>query len=123
MINYYLADGWAKFSEEDIYSDGCQPNTGSMYGGEEAWKAGTIEELIEQLLSFTGGEREDIQLNSCDEVGRIDISVMEDENGNRATRQQIEDWKEARIKLWDCIYTFRVERIQAEDVNLEGALA
>jgi len=122
MNQYYQADGWTKFSEEDIYQEGCQPNTGGMFSGRDTWRADSVEDLIQQLLNFTGGEREGVELDSCDDIGRVDISLMEDENGSIATRQQINDWKEAKIRLWGCIYTFQVESITSEPVPLMGAL-
>lgn len=48
---------------------------------------------------------------------------MENADGARATKQEIELWKEADIQLWDCIYTFTVEKITAETVNLEELTA
>jgi hypothetical protein len=123
MKTYFQANGWAKFYEEDIYQEGCQPNTGGMITGNELFKAETLDGLLNDLLAFTGANYEDIQLNSCDEVGRVDISVMEDDHGSMATRKQIADWKDGEVRLWDCIYTFQVEKIQAEAVNLEEITA
>ena len=119
MKTYYQASGWGKLSEEDIYKDGCQPNTGGFTTGYTLFKADTLDGLLNELISFVGANHEDVQLNSCEEVGRVDISIMENADGARATKQEIELWKEADIQLWDCIYTFTVEKIQAEAVNLE----
>lgn len=123
MSTYYQANGWVKFYEEDVYQEGCLPHTGGMIDGKELFRAETIDGLLNELLAFTGANYEDIQLNSCDEVGRVDICVMENADGAGATRSEIEAWKQAAIQLWDCIYTFQVEKIQAEAVNLEEALA
>lgn len=123
MNTYYQAQGWAKFYEEDVYEEGCLPHTGGMIDGADIFRADTLDELLNALLSFTGANYEDIQLNSCDEVGRVDISVMEDDYGSMATRKQIEDWKEGQIRLWDCIYTFEVKKITSETVNLEEITA
>lgn len=123
MNTYYQVSGWAKFYEEDIYNEGCIPHTGGMIDGSDLFKSESISGLLEVLLSFTGANYEDIQLNSCDELGRVDISVMEDDNGSMATRGQIEEWKEGQIRLWDCIYTFQVEKITAQTANLEEITA
>jgi hypothetical protein len=123
MTTYYQANGWAKFYEEDIYNEGCIPHTGGIIDGNELFKADTLDGLLNELIAFTGANYEDIQLNSCDEVGRVDISIMENADGARATKREIELWKEAEIQLWDCIYTFTVEKIQAETVNLEELTA
>lgn len=120
MKAYFQVNGWVKFYEEDIYQEGCIPHTGGIIDGRETWKADDIEALIQSLLGFTGADYEALELDSCDEVGRLDISVMEDDNGSHATRHQIEEWKEGKIRLWDCIYTFQVEKIQAEAVRLSA---
>ena len=122
MINYYLADGWTKLSEEDIYQDGCQPNTGGIYGGADRWRADTVEDLIQQLLGFTGADYEGIDFDACEDVARIDIALMEDDNGSKATRHQINEWKEGKIRLWDCIYSFHINRVQSEPLNLREEL-
>lgn len=123
MTTYYQARGWAKFYEEDVYQEGCLPHTGGMIDGNELFKANTIDGLLKQLLDFTGGDRECLELNSCDELGRVDISIMENADGCKATRSEIEAWKQADIQLWDCIYTFQIEKITAETVNLEEITA
>lgn len=123
MNTYYQANGWAKFYEEDVYQEGCLPHTGGLIDGREVFRADTTDGLLNELLAFTGANYEDIQLNSCDEVGRVDISIMENADGARATKWEIESWKEADIQLWDCIYTFQIEKITAEAVNLEEITA
>lgn len=123
MKTYFQANGWAKFYELATYEDGCLPHTGGMIDGSELFKAETLDGLLGGLLSFTSGEADCLELNSCDELGRVDISVMEDENGYKATSRQLEQWKNGEIRLWDCIYTFQVEKITAEAVNLEEITA
>lgn len=123
MNTYYQANGWAKFYEEDIYNEGCLPHTGGLIDGREVFRADTIDGLLNELLAFTGGDRECLELNSCDEAGRVDISIMENADGCKATKWEIESWKEADIQLWDCIYTFQIEKITAEAVNLEEITA
>jgi len=123
MTNYYLADGWMKFYEEDIYSEGCLPHTGGIIDGREQFKAETLDGLLNELLSFTDGDREGMEMDSCDDIGRLDISIMENADGARATKWEIESWKAGDIQLWDCIYTFRIKRIQAEEISLREELA
>ena len=123
MNTYYQADGWIKFYELSTYEEGCLPHTGGMTDGNQLFKAETLDGLVKELLAFTGANYEDIDFNSCDEVGRLDISVMEDDHSSVATRGQINQWKEGQIRLWDCIYTFTVKKIQSETVNLEEITA
>jgi hypothetical protein len=123
MNTYYQANGWVKFYEEDIYQEGCIPHTGGIIDGNQLFKAETLDGLLQQLLDFTGGDSSCMELNSCDEAGRVDISIMENADGCKAAEWEIESWKEADIQLWDCIYTFQIEKITAEAVNLEEITA
>ena len=119
MNTYYQANGWLKFYELCTYEDGCLPHTGGLIDGKERFTSKTLQGLLDGLLSFVDGEKDCLELNSCDELGRVDISVLENADGYRATRQQIEAWKEGKLELWDAIYTFQVEKIQSKVVNLE----
>lgn len=123
MKNYYQAQGWVKFYEEDVYEEGCLPHTGGIVDGVELFRSATIDGLLKQFLEFTNGDSSCMELNSCDEAGRVDISIMENADGCKAESWEIESWKEGDIQLWDCIYTFHVEKISAESVNLEGVIA
>ena len=123
VSTYYQANGWLKFYELSTYEDGCLPHTGGLIDGQERFTSETLQGLLDGLLTFVDGERDCLELNSCDELGRVDISVLENADGYRATRQQIEAWKEGKLELWDSIYTFQVEKIQSEVVNLEEITA
>ena len=116
MKTYFQAAGWTKFYEQDLYEDGCQPNTGGMISGNELFKADTLDGLLNELLAFTSAERSAMKVNACDDDDRIDISVMEDDDGSVATPRQIELWKAGEIRLWDCIYTFQAEKITSDSV-------
>jgi len=106
-------------SEEDVYEDGCQPNTGGLTDGNEIFKSETLDGLLNQLLDFTSADDDAMQLNACEETGRVDISTMENDYGYPAPDQQLAEWKDGKIRLWNCIYTFTVEKITSEIVNLE----
>ena len=123
MKTYYQAAGWMKMSEEDLYEDGCQPNTGGLTDGGEIFKSDTLDGLLQELLSFTSADAEAMQLNACDDLGRVDICTMENDYGYPATQQQINEWKEGKMRLWNCIYSFQVEKITAQTVNLEEITA
>lgn len=120
MEKYYQASGWVKFYEEDIYAEGCLPHTGGLIDGREIFKASTIEQLLNELLAFTGGDREGMELDACDDIGRVDISLMENADGCKAQKWEIESWKDGDIQLWDCIYSFKVEEINSTTVKLQG---
>ena len=49
---YFVVNGWDKFSEQDIYLDGCQPDTATNYGGDSVFRSSTLEGLLDALFSL-----------------------------------------------------------------------
>lgn len=115
----YRADGFFKMSEEDIYEEGCIPNSGSCFSSHEIFRSHNLNSLLDTIASFVGAERKDIELNACDEPGRVDIWMMENEMGYPATKAEIEAWKEGKTRLWDSIYSFQIYEYDAKPVNFE----
>src|SRR3972149_6804215 len=98
----YLVNGMIKHSELDDYEQGYMGN-GSSCHIDYVFKSDTIEDLINQIIEFTG--HDDVCLNACDELGRIDIQGMEDRLECAASEREIEAWKKDHIKLWAATYT------------------
>ena len=115
----YEVTGWFKDAEEDTYAYGCQPDTGTCFSGNDRFQADTVHELIERIMSFVGcNDRESVLLNSCDEPGRIDIQIMETEEGCTPSPAIIAAWKRGEYRLWLACYTFHVEKVIRETVSL-----
>ena len=110
----FEVNGWHKFGEEDIYEDGCQPETGFSFGGRERFSAETVDKLIEHLTDFVCVRTEDhtIEFDACEEEGRVDIYVMETSSGMVASEYEIEKWKTGEQKLFNVVYTFYVEEVE-----------
>ena len=50
-----------------------------------------------------------MDFNACDEMGRLDISRMEDGSGDKASEAQMEAWKRGEITLYSAIYTTEMQ--------------
>ena len=86
------------------------------------FKADTVESLVKQLKAFTGcDDDQNLLLNSCDTLGRLDIQTMEDANGMVASESDIEAFKKSEKRLWLCCYTFNIELVQSAVVDLSAA--
>ena len=111
----YEARGWMKDVDEDIFARGCGEGEGFTTDGNDLFRAGSPTALLKVLQSFAGIEYDDDPEESIirweDEPGRIDIQVLEDTDGLRATPRQIERWKVAEERLFLCTYTFECERV------------
>jgi hypothetical protein len=71
------------------------------------------------LRSFVGVDDDyEIELDACDDDGRVDISVMETNDSYTATERQIEEWKKGELTLWYSTYTFHVEEVTRKTVRL-----
>ena len=111
MTAHYQISNLLKFSEEDVYSDGCQPG-GSCCDIGLSFTGKTPAEVIEKVAEYLGATNEDIEKNACDEPGRVDFQIMEDENSTVASAQQIKQWKRGSLRLWNSIYTGHVEKVE-----------
>lgn len=119
MKTQFEVNGWFKSTEEDHYKDGCLLNTGASFSGTERWIANTIPELIKKLRDFVGVPDEyEIELDSCGEEGRVDISVLETADSYTASKCQIEQWKAGDFRLWYSCYSFHIEEVTHKTVSL-----
>jgi len=113
-------NGFLKFVEEDIFDTGCQPDTTRSYFVEDEFKAESQTELIKNVCDSLGIEdkRENYLFNSCDEPGRIDFQLLEDSEGTVATKQQINDWKRGKCRLWAATYSAQVQEVDRKVYTL-----
>ena len=115
----YEVDGWHKFGERDYYETGCDPDEHIHFSGSDRWSAETVPDLLNKLRSFVGvnGDYE-IELDACDEDGRVDISVMETGDSYPASGWDIDKWKKGELALWYSTYTFIVQKVERKGVRL-----
>lgn len=102
-IIMYIVNKLFKLSEEDSYRDGCLPESASNSIIDITFTNNTLTGLLEELKSFTGCD--DILLNSCDEVGRVDLQGYETLKGDKATDNDYTLWKTADKRLLHVTYT------------------
>lgn len=98
--------GFLKHVELDNWENGCT-YTVQSYFVPNYFECNTREEAIRHCKDITGeiGD-EGLELNACDEQGRIDVQVQEDENGNRLTPEQWEQFKAGKIDTYLATYSF-----------------
>ena len=99
--------GFHKFAEEDNYDHGCIGQS-SCTDIDYRMTSATIDNLLAQIANFVGCELKDLELNSCDEDGRVDCSVTENGDGYPATKQELTQWREGKIKLYYAVYSCHV---------------
>lgn len=88
------------------WESGCIGNCASYFIDHEI--KGDREEVIRQIKDITGEiSTDNFDFNSCDEQGRIDISLQENENGERLTEKEWDKFKSGEINTYLATYTFQ----------------
>lgn len=120
MSTYYKIQGLHKFTEEDIYDEGCIPESSSAQSVEVTFKGENSDSVIQQFCDFLGvnNDSESVEKNACEEKGRVDIALMENGEGYQATPSQLAKWKNNNCRLWYAVYTGYVVKIIEEEVEL-----
>ncbi len=109
----YLVNGCYKTAEKDSWEDGIIGDYQDT-NIDLTFKAHTLEALLVDLKEFVG--HEDIQLNSCDKIGRIDIQGLEDAEGLAPSERELALWKEGEHTLYAVTYTFYVYKAELVDL-------
>lgn len=100
-----------KFTEEDDFEKGCLPETSRDIPIEEEFFKPTLGELVKAIEDFTQGKAHAFE----GEGNRIEVQVMEDVNGIKATPHEEELWKQGRRKLYLSNYSFYVRKLKECD--------
>lgn len=108
----YVTNGNIKSVEEDDFLEGCIPETYFLVELNVSFKSKTKKEIIEKIKRFYNVNDDDILLNSCDEAGRVDIQILENEYGEKADNEEIEKWKKGNVKLYLATYTHIVQKLE-----------
>ena len=115
----YEVNGWHKYGERNTFEEGGDPDNCVSFSGNERWSAVTVPGLLYQLRDFVGVPDDyEIELDACDEDGRVDISVMETGESYPANDHDIALWKKGERALWCSTYTFYVQKVERKGVRL-----
>lgn len=106
------------FSEEDSFENGCLSNTQQSWIYDVDFKADTVKELLQKIKEHFEVDDQDISLNSCDELGRIDIQKLKNKRGYFLTPSEIEEWKKGKIQAWSVCYTYTIYEVERKIVDL-----
>ena len=130
MATLYEARGAWWSSETDDYEDGCIAPGADGYAS-MTLRGGTVADVLaairEHVGAITGGDPE-LDLNSCDETGRVDVcGTTTDLDDPRSwwmpTEAESDAWKRRERSLYYTVWTFYVERVTTEKVDLEPVTA
>jgi len=108
----YESNGCIKFAEVDQWGDGCidSPLNYSIFVNYQV-KGETLKDIKQAIADFTSCGIEGMDINSCDEIGRIDAQVMENTEGYPASEHELALWKEGNCTLFAVTYSFQFEEV------------
>lgn len=119
MTTKYRINGILKSAQKDFYNTGCRLETNDFsinYSEENA----SLEKLLQNFADFIGVKREDLQLNACEDLGRVDAQRTENNDGFEPSSSAIERWKkDDKYFLWCVDYIAQVEKITIETVDFD----
>ena len=94
--------------EEDSWEEGCILGTVKEYNINDAFHADTKQDLINNLIGYFEVPLDHITLNSCEEMGRIDVCRHENSQGMLPSEEETQAWKRGEITLLYVTYTMFV---------------
>lgn len=115
----YETKGAMKFAERDVFADGCIAEGAYSTFVDYTMQADSIDAILNSIADFVGCDKSSIEVNACDELGRIDAATMETAEGYAATPNQIERWKTGNCDLWYCVYSFYFDEVTRKSATFE----
>ena len=118
-----VINGLLKLLEENSYIKGCLADTAQMIKVDVNYKHEYHKNLIANVCESLGLTVDEIsdhaEIATCDEVNRIDISLMENSAGVRASEHEIEQWKHGKACLYSCTYSCHVYEQKEFDLTAQ----
>ncbi len=115
-MKQYASGKALKMTEEDTYNEGCLPETSTSYEVDIQFNDGTKEGLLNKMQEYFDITKDDMLINSCDENGRIDIQVLENSEGCKASDRELAQWKSNNLTLWLACYSYQVKEVITSEV-------
>ena len=111
----YEISGFNKLFEHDNFEHGIQ-GASLEYWIDYPIAKDTKEEFIAAVKYFLGDDVE-IEFNTCEEDGRIDVQLTENDDGNKPSPSEYYRFKNGDIDLWAVTYTAYVQEVVRKPVK------
>jgi len=107
-----------KTAEVDNYQEGCDPDTMVCFDVDVTFKADTLALLLHKIKEYYNVKHEGLLLNSCEELGRLDIQRLETAESFEPSDSQLKQWKQGNVELWLAAYSYQINKVTREAVQL-----
>jgi hypothetical protein len=109
-MKYQIRGLW-KRAEVDDYEQGCIGPSADHWIDLQ-FTAADIPATIKKAADFVGVDSDGIELDACDETGRIDFARTETDDGSELTPAEVAKWKAGELRAWYCVYTGYLEKVE-----------
>ena len=116
----YMITGFHKHAQEDNYERGWIGRSTDDFI-DCPIKAATLDDLKKKIAQFLCVEVSDLDLDACEEQGRIDIGISEANDGIPASPYEIKRWREGKKALYYAKYSCYV--MECKPVTLKPLLS
>ena len=105
----YEINGFLKFAEQDEFEEGCLPDTGTSCPVDLRFSSETVAGIINEVCDFFGVKEDALELDACDEPGRIDVCRDETDDGSEPSEAERAAWKQGKFPIWYVVYSGYVQ--------------
>ena len=107
MSTYHIRTFY-KNAEVDDWEKGCiGPSSDAIV--DVSFASANLSSLLDEVARFFGLKTEELVLDACEELGRIDVCRMENAEGDEPTPSEIEEWKAGKRQMWYATYSGYVQ--------------
>jgi len=116
MTMTWVLNGWLKHAEQDVFGQGCIPETAqtSVIKVPISCDHGrkVLLDVVRRYFDVTDA---DIELDADAQAGRIDVRFYEDDEGAQVKDPaNCKEWRTGNRRLWLCTYTSMLKQETAQ---------
>ena len=100
----FAITGFYKYTEQDDLNNGRIGNSAD-YFIDYAIKTDTLDEMKTRIADFLRCKVEALELDACEEVGRIESGHTENAGGNEANESELASWRKGETVLYYAVYS------------------
>lgn len=106
----YESKGCLKIAELDHFENGCTGQAQTTWIDVRA-SGETLDEVKTAVRDFCMCDEDALEINACDEAGRIDAQVTENAEGYPPSDFELAQWREGELELYAVTYSFQFEQV------------
>lgn len=122
---------YTAYTTEDVFLDGEVGKTNFAWSSKDNPVRGRFDTIGDALkavcdanyFDYVPSNFQNVGKDVPEEAGRFDISFMVDVDNCEATRDDIEEWKAGRKRLWSCQISVYLGVCSERDLTLEEVAA